>query len=168
MKTFVKRTIVAGATVATLGLGVIGAANATTNNTSDTGTSLIDKIATTFNVNRDQVAALFTADRQEHEAQMQADQAARLAQAVTDGKLTQAQADYITNAQKDIQALRDSSQPGQETDAQRTEMKTKMDALRSWATTNNVDEQYIGGGHGGPDGGGPGGAPADASSTTTN
>lgn len=169
--TAIKRTILAGATMTFLGLGAVGAANAATNDTASTGTSLIDKIATTFHVDRSQVAALFAADRQEHEAQMQADQAARLAQAVTDGKLTQAQADHITNAQKEIQSLRDKSEPGQETAAQRTEMKAKMDALRSWATTNNVDEQYIGGGHGGPDGGSPDGAALankSSGSTTTN
>lgn len=97
-----RHVLLAGAAVASIGLGVVGAGIASADSSTGSGTSLIDKPATKFNLNRADVAAVFTADRQEHEAQRQADQAARLAQAVKDGKLTQAQAHYITNAQKDL------------------------------------------------------------------
>jgi hypothetical protein len=57
---------------------------------------------------------------------------------------------------------------GQQTDVQRAAVKVKMDALRSWATTNNVDMQYAGpggrgGGHGGPGGPDGGTPPSDSS-----
>jgi hypothetical protein len=172
MKNRMKRSMLVGATAATLGLaGLTGIGMASAATAATTGqTSLIEKLATKFNLNKDEVTAVFTADHQAREAQMAADQAKRLAQAVTDGKLTQAQADYITNAQKEIKALRGDTAPDQETDATRTSIRTKMDALRTWATSNNVDQQYIGmGGHGGHGGmGGPSGAaPADGSGTSS-
>lgn len=161
-----KQTLVAGATVATLGLGLAGAGIASADSAAANGqTSLIDKLATTFNLNKDQVAAVFQQDRQDHLAQEQQNRAQRLAQAVTDGKLTQAQADHITAAQKDIESLMSQSEPGQEDDATRTSIRQKMDELRTWAQDNNVDLQYAGpmghGGPGGPDGNG-GTPPADS------
>ena len=154
----IKRTLVVGATVATLGIaGLAGAGMASADNTAG-GTSLIEKLATKFNLNQDEVKAVFEADRTERHAQMQADQAERLAQAVTDGKLTQAQADHITAAQKELESLRGTGGPGSMDEATRTAVKEKMDALRTWAEENNVDMAYVGrGGHGGPGGGGPGG-----------
>ncbi|HEY6736407.1 MAG TPA: hypothetical protein VI322_01695 [Candidatus Saccharimonadia bacterium] len=160
-----RHVLLAGAAVASIGLGVVGAGIASADSSTGSGTSLIDKLATKFNLNRADVAAVFTADRQEHEAQRQADQAARLAQAVKDGKLTQAQAHYITNAQKALKTLMDAASPDQQTDAQRQAIRAKMDALRTWAQQNNVDLlRYVGpGGHGGFGGAGGFGGPGSPS-----
>jgi hypothetical protein len=157
MKKRIKHSLLVGATAASLGLAAItgiGMASAASNSSGQT--SLIDQIASKFNLNRDQVAAVFTADRAQHHAQMQADQAKRLAQVVTDGKLTQAQADYITGAQREIDNLMSSADPGQESDATRASIRQKIDTLRTWAKDNNIDQQYVG--PGGPGMGGPGGA----------
>lgn len=168
MKTRIKQSLMVGATVATLGLGFAGAGLANASSTTDGQTTLIEKLASKFNLNKDEVAAVFTADRQEHQGEMQAKQAERLAQAVTDGKLTQAQADYIANAQKEIHSLMSASDPQNQSDAQRDAVRTKIDALRDWATTNNVDMQYVGpGGHGGPGGPGGGTPPTDAPASSS-
>lgn len=162
-----KTTIITGAALATIGLGAAGTglASAASDSTNPQA-SLIEKLAAKFNVSQSDVEAVFTADRQEHQAQMQADMVSRLAQAVTDGKMTQAQAGYITNAQKEIEALMQQASPGQETDAQRQAVRDKIDALRIWATQNNVDEQYVGpGNHRGP--GSPGGPNSSSDSSST-
>lgn len=174
MNSRLKQSLLAGAAVATIGLGVAGAGIASAaNDTTGGQSSLIEKLASKFNLNKDEVAAVFTADRQEHQAQRQAEQTQRVAQAVTDGKLTQAQADHITAAQKEIQTLMGTTDPGQQTSEQRASIRTKMDALRTWATENNVSFEYLGpGGHGGPGGpdGGmpPAGTPSGTSSTSAN
>lgn len=155
-----KQSMLTGATIATLGIaGLTGAGLASADSTTSGGQgTLIDTLVSKFNLDKSEVEAVFTADRQEHHAQMETERAAQLAQAVTDGKLTQAQADYITAAHKEIADLMGSGEPGQESDATRTSIRDKMDALRTWATENNVAEQYVGGGPGGRDGhGGPGG-----------
>jgi hypothetical protein len=154
MKKRIKHTLLVGATAASLGLtAVTGVGMASAASNSSGQTSLIDQIASKFNLNRDQVATVFTADRAQHQAQMQADQAKRLAQAVIDGKLTQAQADYITGAQKEISSLMSNGDPSQQSDATRASIRQKIEALKTWATNNNIDQQYVG--HGGPGMNGP-------------
>ncbi len=86
---------------------------------------------------------------------MKANQQERLAQAVTDGKLTQGQADYIKATVAEIDALRGTGSPEDQDDTVRDQVKAKIDALRTWAEDNNIDMRYVMGGHGGP--GGPGG-----------
>ena len=180
----IKKSLLVGAAVATIGVGslsAVGAVSADTNtsasssnsaSTTDKSSSLIDKIAAKFNLKTADVKAVFDEDRTARQAEMKANRAERLAQAVTDGKITQAQADYITKAQAEIEALRGTTSPEDETNATRTEIKTKMDALRDWAETNNVDMMYIMGGHGGPGmsgmHGGPRGDSQGSDTTTTN
>ncbi len=154
-----KKSLLVGAAVATVTLGGLGSAGlvsaavTATDNSDTSKTSVVDKIASKFNLNKAEVQAVFDEDRKSHAAKRSADQATRLAAAVKDGQITQGQADYITNALAEIDKLRTSSSADSSTHSQ---IKTKMDALRSWATDNKVDMQFIGhGGHGGgPRGGG--------------
>lgn len=150
----VKRSLLVGATLATVITGVSGAGivSAATSSSSSSGTSLVDKIASKFNLNKSDVQAVFDQDRQEHGAQMEADQKEKLATAVKDGKLTQAQADHITQVMSEIKTLRGSTSPQEESDTVRSQIKSKLDDLRTWAKSNNVDMQYIMFGHGGPGG----------------
>jgi len=157
-----KRTMIASAAVAAVsiaGISGVGMASAATSDDSSTGTSIVDKIATKFNLNKDEVKAVFDANRTEHQAEMQAKMAERLAQAVTDGKLTQEQADHITAELKDIQNLMGTASPEDVSDEEREAIKAKMDALHTWAEDNDIDLKYIGGmRHGGGHGfAGPGG-----------
>lgn len=167
-----KQPLLVGATlamVALAGVGGLGVASAATSTSTSGGTSIVDKIATKFNLNKSEVQAIFDADHQEHQAQMKADQKERLAQAVTDGKITQAQSDYITKVLEEIDTLRGDTNPKDESDTVREQIKTKMDALRDWAKQNNVDMQYIGHmGHGPGGPGGPRSTTGSSSSTTTN
>jgi len=152
-----KRSLLIGAAVATTalgGIGAIGVASAATNSATTGSSSIVDKIASKFNLNKSDVQAVFNEDRTTRQADMAAKQKERLAQAVTDGKLTQAQADYITKAQAEIASLRGTTKPGEESDTTREQIKTKTEALRKWATDNKIDLKYVMGGgmrgHSGP------------------
>jgi polyhydroxyalkanoate synthesis regulator phasin len=155
-----KRTLIAGAAVAAVGLagiGGVGLASAATNSNS-TGTSIVDKIATKFNLNKDEVQAVFDEEHKEHRAEMQQDRADRLAESVKDGKLTQEQADYITAAFKEIESLMGNARPGEQSDGTHEQIKAKMDALHTWAKENDVDLPDLvfgahSAGHGGHGGG---------------
>jgi hypothetical protein len=154
----VKRSLLVGAAIATVGassLGLAGVASADTASSSSEGTSIVDKIASKFNLSKDEVQAVFDEDRESRQAEREAEQKEKLAAAVSDGTLTQAQADHITAALAEIKTLRGDSEPRTESDETRQAIKEKMDALRSWAEENDIDmrDLMIGGPHGG---GGPG------------
>jgi hypothetical protein len=150
MNTTIKRSLLAGAAVATIGLGLAGAGIASANTAAGGQGSLIDKLATKFNLDKNEVAAVFQEDRQARHAEMAAKQTERLAQAVKDGRLTQAQADHITAARKEIHELMAKAGPGQADEATHRAIKEKMEALRTWAEEQNIDFRYVGpgGGHG--------------------
>lgn len=166
-----KRLLVLGA-VSTIGLtslAGIGLASAASQQNGSGG--LIDKIATTFNLNRDEVQKVFDENRAEHEAERKAQLEEKLAQAVTDGKITQEQADGMKAKLEEMQTFRESLQD--KTEAERREaMKTKMDELKTWMDENGIPEtlRFLGGrghGMGGPGHDGPPPEDAPAESTTT-
>ena len=127
--------------------------------------SLVTALSKKFNLNQVDVQKLFDEQRtqmhQERETKHAEQLKTRLAQAVTNGKLTQAQADLITTKQAELKTLMESLKDKTETERQAA-MKTKMNELKQWATTNGIPEQFAAfgpmGGHGGGRGpGGPGG-----------
>lgn len=143
-----KQIIMAGAAVA--GLSAIGVGGLSTvmvsaapESSSNGGNSLVDKIAAKFNLNKSDVQAVFDQDRSEHQAAREANMQAMLAKAVTDGKLTQSQADHITQALKDIKDTMGDNRPDQLDDATKQQLKAKTDALRQWAKDNNIDMRYV-------------------------
>lgn len=166
-----KKAMIVGAGIVTIGAGSLGVASAATADTSSStsgDTSLVQKIATKFGLKTSDVQAVFDEDRAAHMAEMKEKRAAALKQAVSDGKLTQAQADYITKAWADMEASRstDGTKP---TDAEREAMKTKMDALKTWLDDQNIDLGSIDGlgGPGGPGHGGPRGEDGSGSSSSS-
>jgi cobalamin biosynthesis Mg chelatase CobN len=171
-----KRSALVATAVAAVAVAGLGTTSLVSAASTSSGTSLVDKIASKFNLQKSDVQAVFDQDRQEHQAQMEADQKQRLADAVKNGKLTQAQADHITQIMNEIKSLRGSStSPRDESSTVRSQIKTKMDDLRTWAQQNNVDMQYVMGGHGrgmrhGFDGPPPVGtsSPSDSSNSSSN
>lgn len=152
----------AAALTAIGGLGVVGTTVASAQTDSNSGnTSLVDKLASKFNLNKADVQKVFDEDRSQHEAEREAKDKARLDQAVKDGKLTQEQEDKIIAKQKELKSERDTNRDAMKdkTDAERkATMDAKKAELEKWAKDNNVPIEYLGpgGGHG-PRGHGPGG-----------
>jgi hypothetical protein len=99
---------------------------------------------------------------------MKAERAEALKTALSEGKLTQAQYDYIVAAQAKIDALMGSaSSPKEQSDETKVALKTEFDALRDWMKAQNLSPRDLGvgfgrGGHGGH------GPDRDADDTVTN
>jgi predicted homoserine dehydrogenase-like protein len=165
-----QKTLILGAGVASIGVaGAVGvtSASALTSTDSSTGTSLIDKLVSKFNLSKADVQAVFDADRTEHQATMKADRTAALKTALTEGKLTQVQYDYIVKAQAEIDTLMDAAgDRDSQTDAQKSAIKKKMDALRDWIKVQNLTPENLGLGFGRGKGG-PRDSDDSSASTTT-
>ena len=128
-----KKSLIVAAAVATIGLSsVAGLGLASAQSNSGNGQSnLIDKIASQFNLNKDDVKKVFDENRTEMEAKHQEKVSERLQKAVDNGKLTADQKTKIEAKLKEIQSAR-------ETD--RTEME-------KWASDNKIDMKYLMGHH---------------------
>ncbi|MDQ7814686.1 MAG: hypothetical protein RDU25_02715 [Patescibacteria group bacterium] len=137
-------TAVALAGAATLGTSVYAAQ--TPGVFQDRANGLVQAIATKFNLNATEVQQVFDEQREQHQTEMQAKNEERLnerlKQAVTDGKLTQAQADAITakheEMQANMEALKDKTQ-----EERQAAIKTQMESLKQWATDNNIPAGYL-------------------------
>src|SRR3989338_8135956 len=94
-----KKSMIAAAIVATLGMGAFGATTAFAASGAVEGRNpmqnLVSAIAEKFNLNELDVQAVFDEQRDAAQEKHQENAGEHLAKAVTDGKLTQAQADAI-------------------------------------------------------------------------
>jgi hypothetical protein len=159
----IKKPLIVAGMVSGLALTTLAGANvvsaATSTGTSmDPQSSLIDKIAKKFNLNKDDVKAVFDQNRSEREADRQKNIEDKLNQAVTDKKITSEQKDKILAKLKELQTDRDANHDAMQ-DKTPAERKAAMDAKRAeleqWAKDNNIPTEYLrflGGphGHGGP------------------
>jgi hypothetical protein len=171
-----KSLLIAGAVtgVSLVGVSGIGIASAASNSSSTgTDSSLVDKIASTFNLDKSKVQAVFDSNRQEKEAEHQAQLEKALSQLVTDGKITATQKTAILAKQKELQTTHKSEHQSlkNKTAAERKAyMEQERSALEQWAKDNNLPTEYLryvmGGSHRGP--GGPDGVPEEVPTATTN
>lgn len=141
-----------------------------TSNTSGTNNpmaNLVTAIAQRFNLNVSDVQQVFdeqktqmdaqrTEQRTQMEAQRKQEFTDRINQAVTEGKLTQEQADKILAKKAELETQRTNLE-GKTQEECRTAMKEQMDSLKQWATDNNIPQGYLpfggfgmGRGYGGP------------------
>ncbi len=154
-----KKLMLAGmAAVPILSFGSIAAAASSDTNPQD---SLVEKIATKFNLNKDEVKAVFDEEHFARRAEHEQEFADQLADAVSEGELSQEQADKITAKRKELNEQRETNKSEFDslTDEER---KSRMDeeraALDSWLEENDIDRHWLMmGGHRGFNGpGGPG------------
>lgn len=141
------------------GLYSVQASAATSNNPDD---SLANKIATKFNLKKEDVQTVISDFHKEEHSQHQADRQKhteeRLTQAVKDGKITEEQKtkilEYLKTQQSFFEGLKD------KTDEERHKaMETHKEEVKKWASDNGIDLKYVMGGgpgmgrgpHGGPD-----------------
>lgn len=124
-------SVLAVGAVSAIAVGTTSFASAQSGTSGD---SIIDRIATKFNLNKDEVKAVFDEDHAAREAERLADVSQDLQTAVDAGELTVDQKTLIENKLKDTQSARD---------AERT-------ALETWAEDNSIDLKYVmmGGRHG--------------------
>ncbi len=159
-KLAVTSTVLAG--VAAIGISGISAAAPTGNDQSTQAqersnpmSSLINAIAQKFNLNASDVQKIFEEQRTQMETQRDSEHTARaaerLTQAVSEGKLTQAQANLLKAKQAEMKAFHESLK-GKTHEECKAAMDAKLAELKTWATANNIPQEYI---QFGPMGGGP-------------
>jgi hypothetical protein len=135
-----RKSLIVAAAVATLGVaGTTGLsiANAATDTSSDPTSSLVQKIADKFKLNKSDVQAVFDEQRSEMEAKHEQEVKDNLTQAVTDGKITQDQADKITAKLKEIQTNRDAMKDKTVTERQQARQQNRDD-MKQWAQDNGI------------------------------
>lgn len=155
------KMMIAGAVAAASLLGLGGASIASAATSGHDG--LIDKIATKFNLKKEDVKALFEEDRAARDAERTAEVETQLAKLVTDGKITAEQKDKLTSKRKELEAQREAdraSMDGKTDEERKAAMEVKRTEIDKWASDNGIDKQYLrylmGGGRGGHGGhGGP-------------
>ena len=144
---------IAGIGAATLlGVGGVQAAQDTAS-----GTSLVDKIASRFNLDKADVQQVFDQNRTEMEAKHTQAEADRLQQAVDAGTISSTQKDLIVSKQAELRTYMESLKD-KTNEERRTAMKSKMDELKQWASDNKIPENLLRS-FGGRGGHGPGGRP---------
>lgn len=104
--------------------------------TTDTNpfTSLIQRIAQKFNLKEEDVKTVFESHREERQKEMQQKYLDRLTQAVKDGKITEAQKQLLIQKHDELKAKHEQN---------RANRQTEFDALKKWASDNNIDLQYL-------------------------
>lgn len=155
--TLTKKSVIAAAIVATLGMGAFGASSAFAASNTTEGhnrmQNLVTAIAEKFNLSESDVQAVFDEQRTAMQEQRQENAAEHLAQAVEDGKLTQAQADAITAnmaSQKTFfESLKDMTQ-----EERQDALKANAESQKAWAEENNLPKPFAP--MHGPQGRGPG------------
>lgn len=147
------------AAIASLGIAsVVGVGTVAAQEAS--GTSLAEKIATQFNLNKDEVQKVIDGDHAERHAEMQKRVEERLQEAVDAGKLTAEQKDKIVAKMKELESNREAKREemqGKSQEERRSAMKAERDDLKKWAEENNIPTEYLmfgSRGHGGPGMGG--------------
>lgn len=140
---YIATSVVALAAVGAIAIGTVSAATATGNNPM---TNLVNAIAQKFNLNPSDVQQVFNDQKAQMQTQMQQKSTDRINQAVTDGKLTQDQANKILAKETELksqQASFQASLQGKSKADIQAAMKAQMDSLKQWATDNNIPMQYL-------------------------
>jgi hypothetical protein len=123
-----KNVLLAGATVLAFGVtSLTGMSLASAAATTSSGDSLVDKIASKFNLKKDDVQKVFDEDKTTREAERQKDFSDRLQKKVDSGDITAAQKTLIENKFKELQTKRD----------------TEQKDLKKWASDNKIDLKYL-------------------------
>ena len=139
-----KRNVIlaAAAVTLTLGAAVPLVASAAQAGTTANRPSIVDQIATKFNLNKADVEKVFDDNRSERQTERLQDREARLATLVKDGKITQAQSDQIQAKQTEMMTFADSLD-GKTRAERRATMDAKHDELVQWAKANGIDSKDL-------------------------
>ncbi|HMT56329.1 MAG TPA: hypothetical protein PKD20_05665, partial [Candidatus Saccharibacteria bacterium] len=124
-----KKLFVAGVVTAVSAGSFLGV-NAASAATSNDGSSIVDKLVSKFNLNRDEVQAVFDEQHDEMEAERAQEMSDRLQEKVDSGDITAEQKTLIENKLAE----------------QKTAREAERSELEAWATENNIDAKYLMGG----------------------
>lgn len=164
----IKKPLLVAGIVGTVGIGTLATgavANAESGATESGGpmSGLVDKLVSTFNLDKDKVQEVFDEQRTEMEQQREQGRAEKLQALVDDGTITSAQKTAIETKIKEMKESREQNKDSFK-DMTEEERKSAMDEKRiemeSWAEEQGIDLNELKGIFGGP--GGHGGPRGDA------
>ncbi len=115
--------------------------------TTSGGSTIVQKIAEKFGLNQSDVQAVFDQDRAEHKAQIEQKFNAKLDQDVKDGKITEAQKQLIIAKRAELEANMKAnfeSMKDKTPEERKALMESEHQALKDWASQNNIDLKYMG------------------------
>lgn len=127
--TFKRIALSAVAITAISGATMLGS---TAVNAQESGGTVVERIASKFNLNKDEVQKVFDEVRDEQQAERQKDMSERLQDKVASGDINAEQKTLIENKFKELQ----------------TKREAEHDALEQWAQDNGIDKKYLHGGRG--------------------
>jgi HD superfamily phosphohydrolase len=150
----IKKSLLVTGAVAAVGLtgatGIGVASAATDSPSAGLGTSsLIDRVAEKFNLNKEEVKTVFEEEHAERKAEMQQRQEERLDQAVADGKLTEEQKQKILAKLAEVRVQHEAAfesmkdKTPEERKALKQELHGELEDLRAWAEENDIPEEYL-------------------------
>lgn len=141
-----KKGFIAAAAIAALGTGAMGISPALASEGQNPHAlgmeGLVQALADAFNVSTDEVKAVLEAHHEEMQTNREEHQAERLAQAVTDGKLTQEQADAINEHREEMEALLESLE-GATPEERKEALHAQREENRIWARENNIPPEFL-------------------------
>lgn len=152
-----KKTILTMFVVGFIGYGLVGAGNAYAQETAarpNMFSTLVEKIAAAFNLDKAKVQEVVTQVESDHRAERQAEmkdrQEEKLSQLVTEGKITEAQKQAIIKKQAEMKAQYSSDAFKNMTQEQRSAaMEKHRTEMNTWADSQGIDPQYLMQGKGG-------------------
>lgn len=158
----VKQTLAAAGIITTLGLGGVAGTQlvGAETNSGDPASNLVQKIATKFNLNKDEVQTVFDQEKTERDSERKKNLDEELSKLVSGGKITEDQKQKIITKRKELQKQRETNRDTMKDKTQeerKTAMESGRDSLTQWLKDNGISEdyaRYVGGHGGGP--GGPG------------
>lgn len=135
-------------TLAAGGFFLIGHASA---DTAGGRTSLIERIAARFNLNKDDVQNVFNEEREVHQADMAARLETRLSEAVSNGTITEDQKTLILKRHEELREEREASSEARRAmtpEERRADRQKHRDEMKAWATANGIPDSFLGMGDG--------------------
>lgn len=139
-----KKSLLVGAVIASVGIGGLGAAgivSAQSANGETNRLAITERLAEKFNLKQSEVEAVFQEQHQERQAARITERTENIANAVTEGTLTQEQADYMNSFFEEADKIRENMVPGQDNTEVREQVREKMTELHEWADENDIDLQ---------------------------
>lgn len=128
-----------------LGAGAYGI-NGSYANEDSSRKSIVDKLVSKFNLNKDDVQKLFNEERETMQKEMEERFAVILNEAVASGKLTEAQKTLIIDKKAEIKANFQANKDkfkNQDRKEMQAQMKSERESLEKWANDNGIDMKYL-------------------------
>lgn len=155
------KSLVVGGLLTAVGLSTVAgvgmaSAESGTSGSTDPMSSLVQKIASKFNLNQADVQKVFDEDRSARETEREQKQAERLQKLVDDGTITATQKTAIEAKIKELKSEREANKDEMKNlsaEERKAKMDTKKTELEAWAKEQGIDLSklqgiFMGGGHG--------------------